>query len=191
MRTAHHPTLKKTSKPKKSRNIRNPQLLLVQAAAISLNLRNKDHIGDDMKILTVILVLLLATFFIAARRKTVATSGAPVPNAGSRVKKPRKTAQAPRNPYRATSILHDANSCDAVKTIGSRRFLDVDRATPTLPLPDCDAAQCNCKYTRHEDRRDSDHDRRIPSTLQADLYGQTGEVNRRARKRGRRKTDWD
>ena len=144
-----------------------------------------------MKILSVIVVLLLMAFFFATRRKTAANSGAPVPSAGNRVKKPQKTTQVPRNPYRATSILHDANSCDAVTTIGNRRFLDVDRATPTLPLADCDAAQCNCKYTRHEDRRDSDHDRRSPSTLQSELYGQTGEVNRRARKRGRRKTDWD
>jgi hypothetical protein len=107
-----------------------------------------------MKILSVILVVLLAIFLVATRRKTVANSRAPLPNM-------------------------------------SRRFLDVDKATPTFPLPDCDAAQCNCKYARHEDRRDSFYGRRNTNSLQAALYDQTGEVNRRTRKRGRRKTDWD
>jgi hypothetical protein len=144
-----------------------------------------------MKILSVILVVLLAIFLVATRRKTVANSRAPLPNMGNRVKKPRKTAQATRNPYRATSILHDENACDAIKVLGSRRFLDVDKATPTFPLPDCDAAQCNCKYARHEDRRDSFDGRRTTNSLQAALHDQTGEVNRRTRKRGRRKTDWD
>ena len=104
--------------------------------------------------------------------------------------KPAKKALAPRNPWRASSITSGDNACAAAQAIAGKRFLDSEKSIPVLPLPDCDAASCQCKYARHEDRRDASEDRRSPSALHSALYDQTGKVNRRQRKRGRRKTDW-
>jgi len=144
-----------------------------------------------MYIVAFIIVLLLAIFIVAVSRKTtVENPGTLGFNGGNAYKNRRENPPAPRNPYRATSIVSDEGACEAVMAIGNKRFLDTERNIPKLPLPGCDVARCNCKYLHHEDRRASQEDRRIPNALQAQLYDRTGQVNRRARKRGRRKTDW-
>ena len=137
------------------------------------------------------LLVLLAFYFVIVKRRSVAgpksTSGT---IGGNAFRKPTKNSALPRSPWRATSIVPDESSCDAVKRVAGKRFLDTERAIPKLPLPGCDAAVCNCKYARHEDRRDAAEDRRIPNALQAQLHEQQGKSNRRTRRRGRRKTDW-
>ncbi len=143
---------------------------------------------------TSLLGLLLIFLVVRSRKNAAQKSDAMGFSEGRALKKSaRKTTKksiAPRSPWRATSIVSDADACDAVKAIGSKRFLDSERNIPKLPLQDCDASNCGCKYTRHENRRDETEDRRNPNALQADLYNQTGKTTRRARKRGRRKTDW-
>lgn len=103
-----------------------------------------------------------------------------------------RTAKAPRpaqlKPYRGTSIVVGDNACDAVKAIGTRRFLLADGDTPMLPLAGCDASRCTCTYMHHDDRRDDD-DRRLSAALSTDLYEDSGNDNRRSARRGRRKTD--
>jgi hypothetical protein len=126
---------------------------------------------------------------IAMRRTSVSESTLGL-NGGNLVIKPRKGSQKARSPYRATSIVHHENACNAVKAISGTRFLDVDKITPALPVPQCDAAHCNCEYARHEDRRECYEDRRMPASLQSDLYDKNGNSQRRTRKRGRRKEDW-
>ena len=143
-----------------------------------------------MEVLSIICILFVAILVVAAKRKTVASPGTLGSNAGNALKKSRKNQQMPRKPYRATSIVHDVNACAAVKAIGNKRFLDTERATPPLPLPDCNGAQCNCKYTHHQDRRNSEDERRHPNALRADLFVSTGNPEKRARKRGRRKGDY-
>jgi hypothetical protein len=95
-----------------------------------------------------------------------------------------------RSPYRATSIVPGQQACQAARSIGGRRFLDVEGVTPRLPLADCDLVECNCIYAHHEDRRESQEDRRQPASLATELYDRNGNTNRRQKKRGRRKTDW-
>lgn len=144
-----------------------------------------------MTIVAVSVLILLALCIFAIKRKSVNENlGTLGFNSGNAVKSPTRKAIAPRSRWRATSIVHDEKACDAVKAIGGKRFLDTDRIIPKLPLPNCGATRCNCKYASHEDRRDSIDDRRIPNALQAALYDRTGEENRRTKKRGRRKTDW-
>jgi len=144
-----------------------------------------------MTILAIGIVFLVAIcFFVVKRKSATANLGTLGFNGVNALQKPAKKAVAPRNPWRATSITHDENACEAVKAIAGKRFLDAERNIPKLPLPACDADRCNCMYARHEDRRDSSEDRRTPNALQAQLYDRTGQENRRARKRGRRKTDW-
>lgn len=101
-----------------------------------------------------------------------------------------KAALQARNPWRATSIVHDNFACRAVRMIGNKRFLDTDKNIPALALANCDAFSCNCRYAYHADRREYHEDRRSPGSLQSDLYGRPGETDRRQNKRGRRKSDW-
>lgn len=143
-----------------------------------------------MKILTIIIVLAGLFFVVVSKRKIIAEPGTLGLNAGNVGKAKARVNAAPRNPYRAISIVHDDRACDAVKAIGEKRFLERDRETPTLPLSGCDAAQCNCSYARHHDRRQSDEDRRHPASLQSQLYDRTNDSDRRKKRRGRRKSDW-
>ena len=101
-----------------------------------------------------------------------------------------KAALQARNPWRATSIVHDNFACRAVRTIGNKRFLDIEKNIPALALANCDAFTCNCRYAYHEDRRSHNDDRRSPGTLRSDLYDKAGEADRRQNKGGRRKSDW-
>jgi hypothetical protein len=58
-----------------------------------------------------------------------------------------------------------------------------------LPLQGCDRSRCDCRYRHHEDRRDGDHERRLPgSSLRTQLFADTAKKDRR-RQRGRRATD--
>jgi hypothetical protein len=137
-----------------------------------------------------VLTLLAIYFVVSWYKSSSRNSGTPGGSSKVAATKNGKTAVAPRSPWRATSIVHDAKACNAVKAIGGRRFLDTEKQVPKLPLPECDVERCNCKYVHHEDRRDVSEDRRSPNALHAELYDRSGQVNRRERKRGRRKTDW-
>ena len=75
--------------------------------------------------------------------------------------------------------------------LAEKPYLDKERGTPLLPLADCTAAKCTCKYSHQQDRRDFDEDRRFSSSLQSELYGSSDRDNRRIKKRGRRNSDAD
>lgn len=85
--------------------------------------------------------------------------------------------------YRAVSIRPGEESCESARQFGKMRFLCAK--APRLPVPECDAPTCNCRYVHHADRR-SGHDRR--SVYERTRERQLGVVNRRA-SRGRRATD--
>ena len=91
------------------------------------------------------------------------------------------------NPYRAISIVCGQNSCAAVKAIGSKRFLIEDSDVPLLPLTECDAENCACKYIHREDRRE-EGERRTISGQGTERHLISGKVEQRE-KRGRRKSD--
>ena len=79
-------------------------------------------------------------------------------------KRAKKTHIAPRasqasTAYHAVSIKFDSQACSAAKDLDGRRFLST--VAPRLPLPECDAPECNCRFAHHEDRR-SGKDRRSP-----------------------------
>lgn len=144
-----------------------------------------------MTVLSIVFLFLIAIPLVALVRRSASNGpGTLGLNGGNPVNQSRKNPPQPRNPYRAISIMQGEAACDAAKAIGNKRFLNTDRVTPTLPLPNCDVANCTCRYAHHEDRRETQEDRRHPNMLQSELYGSTGNTNRRNRKRGRRKTDW-
>jgi len=100
-----------------------------------------------------------------------------------------KVAAVERSPYRATSIRTGARACTAAKALSEQRFLVEARDIPVLPLAECDAAQCNCAYRQHGDRREEDVDRRALGGLMKSIREQSGGDERRALKRGRREDD--
>jgi len=135
-----------------------------------------------------ILVFIALAFLLrSGARKPKSRKGAPSGTAQTTTKVP----AAARNPYRSTSIVAGPNACEAVKRLGNRRFLVAENAAPQLPLLDCDEPRCTCKYVHHADRREEGGDRRGPPSLRSELHTHSGEAERRAKKRGRRTSDWE
>lgn len=86
-------------------------------------------------------------------------------------------------PFRAVSIRPGEGSCEAARQFGGMRFLCAK--APRLPLPECNAAECNCTYVHFADRR-SGQDRRRAYDWSRER--ELDVVNRRSG-RGRRMTD--
>jgi hypothetical protein len=70
-------------------------------------------------------------------------------------------AQKDRARFHAVSIKPGPYACSAANDIAGQRFLAAE--APNLPLPGCDAAECECHFTHHNDRR-TGKDRRSPFT---------------------------
>jgi hypothetical protein len=63
------------------------------------------------------------------------------------------------NPYHAVRIAHQTACCKKVVELNGQLFLAAE--APKIPLPDCDAPKCRCRYIHSEDRR-STEERREP-----------------------------
>ncbi len=59
--------------------------------------------------------------------------------------------------YQAIEIRPCLMACDAAVKLRGHRFLASD--APSLPLPQCDQKECDCRHIYHQDRR-SGEDRR-------------------------------
>jgi hypothetical protein len=103
----------------------------------------------SVKLLIALMVVLIAAL-VYVRRKDKVEESRPEP-----VKSSRSTTSS----FHAVSISFDNYACPAAKEMAGRRFLST--AAPRLPLPDCSALQCNCKFKHHDDRR-AGKDRRSP-----------------------------
>ena len=55
------------------------------------------------------------------------------------------------NPYHAVSVSGSSRCCQAAKELTEVRFLSGE--APKLPLKECDAPHCECRYVHHDDRR--------------------------------------
>jgi len=84
--------------------------------------------------------------------------------------------------FHAVSIAASKSACDAAKAMGDKRFLS--RESPHLPLPDCNAAVCECRFIHHRDRRRNE-DRRDP--YRGVLSGDKGQFDRERRRRPERR----
>ncbi len=63
------------------------------------------------------------------------------------------------NPFHAVSIETGVRACSAANQLQGMRFLS--SAAPMLPLQGCGMATCQCRYVHHNDRRNSQRDRRV------------------------------
>ena len=102
------------------------------------------------------------------------------------IHKKSQAAQGLHNPYRAASICPGGCACAEARSLDDIRFL-LEQA-PRMPLRECDAAKCECRYVRHEDRRVRE-DRRSPFCLQTDLHGVAGRSENRVPGYCRRRSD--
>ncbi len=59
--------------------------------------------------------------------------------------------EAQGNPFASVAVHCDSNGCAAARDIAGQRHL-LEEA-PALPLPQCAADTCNCRYFRYGDRR--------------------------------------
>jgi hypothetical protein len=88
--------------------------------------------------------------------------------------------------FHAVSIRYGSGACEAARAMEGRRFLS--GAAPTLPLPECDAAECRCRFKHHEDRRSGRERRNVWG--QGLGGGTTGQYPKEQRKgRDRRRED--
>lgn len=108
-------------------------------------------------------VLGVAAWWWARRRSTPRPPLAKVPSG------------AKRHPYRAVAITCGQSACGAAADLEGQRFLAGEAAL--LPLANCDAVLCRCRYAHFEDRRDDD--RRRPNALQGGWLGAQGKTDRR------------
>ena len=133
----------------------------------------------DTILLGIALVLSIAWLVIRMRRDET-----PVKSDEAKILAHEKVA------YHAVSIALEQSACDAAKSMTGRRFLS--DAAPQLPLPDCDALECRCIFTHHQDRREN-RDRRSPFAASGFGGSVTGshQKERRARKERREDPDFE
>lgn len=98
------------------------------------------------------------------------------------LRSPRDTAK-----YHAVSIKPGAYACRAANEIAGRRFLASE--APNLPLPGCNATECDCHFIHHNDRR-TGKDRRSPFTS-GGIAAATGTFSGERRKGEDRRDDSD
>ena len=107
-------------------------------------------------------------------------------DSGGEATRKRLTKEPPSagHEFHAVAVRFDSKTaCEAVEALKGERFLSNE--VPSLPLPECDSADCRCRYLHFEDRRDGDDDRRLATSA---LRESSGEADRRDT-RGRRTSD--
>jgi hypothetical protein len=115
--------------------------------------------------LCIVAAILLASYRISKSAKRPAASA-------------RQSTRKPvASPYAAVSIHCGSDACASVMEINQKRYLNND--APQFPLADCNSGKCECRYQRHQDRRDNHSGRRAPRSLVTDLYPTTGILERR------------
>jgi ABC-type nickel/cobalt efflux system permease component RcnA len=92
-----------------------------------------------------------------------------------------------QHPYHSVSVETLPDCCIAAHNLTKKRYLS-DEA-PMLPLENCQARDCQCRYQHFDDRRDEEESRRNDFGLSKDLFGQDGQANRREQSAGRRTSD--
>lgn len=117
-------------------------------------------------------VLLVLWLFVRNRGQSKKTS------------EPEKPKATGDTAFHAVSIKCDAKACEAAKKMSGRRFLST--AAPRLPLPDCNALECRCRFAHHKDRRAA-KDRRSPFGAAGHAGGTGSYMKERRESRDRRK----
>jgi len=130
-------------------------------------------------IIGVIVVIIGLFLILRSRRAQAPNAKQPVVRRPVNVKETAK--------FHAVSIVCPETACDAAKALADTRILSSE--VPLLPLPECDANDCDCRFIHHSDRRRRE-DRR--DQYRPALSGETGKfMAERRRRRDRRDDDPD
>lgn len=111
----------------------------------------------QLVILSIAMVLLLAILF--KLRLAKATSQ-------DERRWDRRTNLGANHPFHAVSIDPAPGSCAVAHSLHSQRFLSEE--APALPLANCNADQCQCRYMHYPDRRSGARDRRLGPVEESD-----------------------
>ena len=91
------------------------------------------------------------------------------------------TTEAPARPkaFRCVGVDYNtSNCCMAVQQLEGARLLPSEAHLFPLPLPECDAAACTCRYAHYDDRRTED--RRVPFSSLMTAFGRGLDTERRS-----------
>jgi len=138
-----------------------------------------------MELLLIAALLVAVVYVLMKRRNAKNEARTPLNTLTGKAKN--AVPQGEGKPFKATSIITGPDACDAALALADKLYLDSDKSTPNLPLPNCTAPRCRCKYSHHPDRRNPDGDRRFGSMIRSGRYA-LGQDDRRASK-GRRSED--
>ncbi len=130
----------------------------------------------NIAISLVVIAVLTLLFDLFRRTRATTTKRPPLPL------RPRKPE--PDSKYHAVSLEFSGNACEAATAMKGKRILS--STAPRIPLPECAAAECKCRFIHHKDRRQAS-DRRSP--YRQSITGDTGEYRKERRHRGDRRND--
>jgi hypothetical protein len=82
------------------------------------------------------------------------------------------------NPFHAVTVKFRKNACEAVRQLEAKRFLA--KEAPRLPLPNCTAKNCGCRYVHYDDRRGEDRREGIRVTPSNGVQRRSQQDRRRA-----------
>ncbi len=132
-----------------------------------------------MTIISAIIVSLAVVYWVAKTRKR--------PSAQTLAANTKRRQQSRSAAFHAVSVRPGGCGCEAVNALYGERYLTRDDV-PNLPLAECTLVKCTCRYVHHEDRRSRQGNRRAAYSFQTEMYGFSGQQDRR-RSGGRRSTD--
>jgi len=92
-----------------------------------------------------------------------------------------QAARKPKQRWHAVMVVAPSSACAAANACKGKRYLSSE--APRLPLANCDAAACGCKYRHYEDRRAG------PRRAEATGPDAKRPASNRRISRGRRATD--
>jgi len=75
--------------------------------------------------------------------------------------------------YHAVSIELSSTACDGARALADQRFLSSE--APRIPLPDCSAAECECRFVHYEDRRGEQNRKTDDQPSDSDATGDTAD----------------
>jgi hypothetical protein len=78
----------------------------------------------------------------------------------------RRASLGANHPFHAVSIGPAPGSCAVAQSMRSQRYLSEE--APSLPLVNCTASQCQCRYMHYPDRRSVTRDRRLGPVEESD-----------------------
>lgn len=122
-------------------------------------------------ILAVILISAAVAYFFYSKKEA---------NKAAKNNVKKLEASPPKPQYRCVMINTGLNACSAAQAMAMKPILMNE--APILPLKGCNMAKCDCKFTRHNDRRSDSRRDRLKSAEEI-----MGNANNRREKKERRK----